>query len=736
VPRRIVFYTVLCFDFQPETGLLGIVPMRLPCLTAILLVPLCLRGEDPPPSITYPNTRVSRQWIDVNGVNLPVDDGIEWQGVKVYLSDSTLIGVDTKGASGGKTALWSAETSAFWNTLKIVEVEAQKDKKVWAVEMRARTEDDPLQKAVEYRELKTGKKIELPASRPTGVSLMPVRSLGTRCSVATPFFALVTTQENFEKVWQRLNGPSDPIVREEFSEPRPPQAGEGLLERERKPTVDFSKDVVLVYCIGDSANSSGISAEECYQDEKRILLRTQLHGFQTTGSWVFTRECSLFALPRLDGVAYVLEHNRQNYIGGPPMWTEMFRVAKIGDTSCELDAMPPVSQAKALPADFAREIKHFKTPDIGKDDFGDFWGKFEFDYYDDPSDGKKIRHGPFRKYRRDGEKEKTEFKGAYEHGRKHGLWTYYVQRFQDWDDKTPYYTETYERGELHGPVRIFDPAGKLVRAGQYEHGKAQGMWVGFHDNGMKSSEQTYDHDLLHGVSSTWNKNGRKLTEVHYVKGQFHGPYTRWHPDGYVAEKGRFVAGEAPPELVDSTGSRLYSCNHNALRGYRDGEWTRYGSDGKELWRGRFERGTGTWVNYDDEGRKTFEARLVRGVIDGECRTWNKQGGLEKLETIVPGGESVRMTFHANGVKESETRWRGGRPDGLQSHWDVDGKLEAEGEWRDGKPWSGDCMQLYEGIIRAYAEGKRVDGKKSRWTRKVAEEVAERERQEKEDRKKR
>src|SRR5262245_32305020 len=95
----------------------------------------CCAADDPPPpkappSITYGPSRSSKTWVDTPMGKVAVDEGIEWNGVKVYMSLTwTLVAVD---AQSGKT-LWSQNVSAFWNGLAIKEVEAD-GKKVWAVE--------------------------------------------------------------------------------------------------------------------------------------------------------------------------------------------------------------------------------------------------------------------------------------------------------------------------------------------------------------------------------------------------------------------------------------------------------------------------------------------------------------------------------------------------------------------------------------------------------------------------
>ena len=47
------------------------------------------------------------------------------------------------------------------------------------------------------------------------------------------------------------------------------------------------------------------------------------------------RPWGVFLLPRTDK-AFVVEYNRQRYIGGPAIWTEGFRVDELPDPAAEL----------------------------------------------------------------------------------------------------------------------------------------------------------------------------------------------------------------------------------------------------------------------------------------------------------------------------------------------------------------------------------------------------------------
>jgi hypothetical protein len=306
--------------------------MRTLTVTALLHVALVTvigsvqaADEPKPPSITYGGNRSSSTWVDTPKGRVAVDEGIEWQGIKVYLSLTwDLVAVDVKTSK----TLWSQNVSAFWNGLAIKEVEAEMGKKTWAVELRTTARDPDVRKLVVYHDLKTGKAITLPgqAEKVAGKAfkLRGVYS-GQTSSLDKPFTLVVSTAENWAKVRTRM-----------FAEGVKASAPEAK-------DVDFGKEILLVVSYGDSYNCRGLGVAESYEDDKRILVRMHAQTFQTVGpdgGGVRCRPYGIFVLPRAEKKAYVVERNRQRYIAGPPLWAEHVRFDALPDAAKELEQLP------------------------------------------------------------------------------------------------------------------------------------------------------------------------------------------------------------------------------------------------------------------------------------------------------------------------------------------------------------------------------------------------------------
>ncbi len=289
-----------------------------------LLLAAALAQDPPkePPSITYGPSRSSNAWVQKpgGGALVAVDEGVEWQGVKVYISLTyDLLGVDAK---TGKT-IWAADIGAFWNRVGFKEVEVAPGRKVWAVELKPGPRERQGQDRVQVHDLRTGKLIPTPEPAPAGTAFKPRAEWhGPQSGVGKAFRLVATTEENWKKVADRM-----------FEGQKRPEFGR----------IDFESEVVLVVSDGDSWNCNGISCGGAWEDGARILVRLHRHTYQTAGpdgGGVRVRPFGIFVLPRRAEKGIVVEGNFQRYIAGPPLWKETFRLEKLGDSARELDALP------------------------------------------------------------------------------------------------------------------------------------------------------------------------------------------------------------------------------------------------------------------------------------------------------------------------------------------------------------------------------------------------------------
>jgi hypothetical protein len=421
--------------------------MRAVCILAFAVIAMAMFGEEPP-SIEYPNSRSSTGNIVIGNLSVAIDKGVEWQGVKVYLSlTNDLVVVDAK----AQKVLWHKDVSAFWQIVGFREVEIEAGKKGWAVQLRSK--EDGTKDDAEYYALASGEKINVPAKVPAGENIEALTASSGTCAIGRPFTGLITTAENWEAFQKRLHGESDLRVsafeQDELLHLESPKAG-----ARDDLKIDFARTVALVICEGDTFNTFGYRFAAGYEDAARILVRINRDSFQTVNHAAHARPYAIFILPRRKNKAYILEQNVQAYVAGPAQWREIFRANKISDPAHELDALPRSRAAGVkpeVPGGLVREIKNFKTREPKKDDDFYFPLKFlaEYSYYED-SRKNMVLHGPFRRFEKKDGKEIDRVKGEFADGVPHGAWTFFNEK----GEKTAEATYEYGKGP---PVRISIP---------------------------------------------------------------------------------------------------------------------------------------------------------------------------------------------------------------------------------------------------------------------------------------
>lgn len=256
-----------------------------------------------PPKITYGASRQSTGWVIANGSQSAIDEGIEWQGRKAYLTLTyDLIVVDAK----TNKSLWVESVGAFWNTITFANMSKGQDAARWAVVLGSSAHPDYQQ----GYELESGKKLVLPGSSavPDGTTRIPRKTWSGSAGVFdTKKYQLVLSAEEWAKLRTELFG-------------RTPK---DLPEAE---DIDFTTEVLLVCYAGKATNWAGISVDLAVENDERLLLRLHRKTYQSMGNTKQEHPYGLVVLPRSYGKDYVLEYNSQNLIGGPPMWKEFTRM--------------------------------------------------------------------------------------------------------------------------------------------------------------------------------------------------------------------------------------------------------------------------------------------------------------------------------------------------------------------------------------------------------------------------
>lgn len=239
------------------------------------------------------------------------------------------------------------------------------------------------------------------------------------------------------------------------------------------------------------------------------------------------------------------------------------------------------------------------------------------------------RHGPTERFKANGSPVQS---GAYEHGKKEGPWT-------EWLESGDVVTSTFTADQRTGLCQRHTAEGQLVDVGTFQAGRRQGLWATFDREGHKESEGHYELDQKVGHWTTWKafvtQAGDKVMRVaeqDWVDGKKHGAYVRREKQGAVLEQGRFEAGR------------------------KIGLWTTFRRSGTKMEAGSFVKGKrhGTWILFHDSGQTGAEREYAGGELTGPVRRWNKAGQLIAEGHFLAGKKSGEWrTWNSTGELDPE-----------------------------------------------------------------------------------
>jgi antitoxin component YwqK of YwqJK toxin-antitoxin module len=264
----------------------------------------------------------------------------------------------------------------------------------------------------------------------------------------------------------------------------------------------------------------------------------------------------------------------------------------------------------------------------------------------------------------------------------------------------------------HGRMKTYFMSGKIYSDIEYFHGKEEGSWTWWYENGQKSKECFYEDGNFH-MKNAWLEDGTQIvkdgtghykafhsstkklvSEGNYNHGVKDGLWSIWFKKGQPEQTGNYTDGDF--EVInfwdkdgnlmvkDGTGSfkdMYYETDKIDAEGsYKDGKrvgtWKWYFLNGKIAGIASYVEGKldGYRVIYYPNGKKSFEGSYKDGEREGEAKWWywngNKleEGKFEEGSYILDKAWKIDGTLTVNGGS------------GYYYNWNTCGKLLSEGKY--------------------------------------------------------
>lgn len=153
-----------------------------------------------------------------------------------------------------------------------------------------------------------------------------------------------------------------------------------------------------------------------------------------------------------------------------------------------------------------------------------------------------VKHGAWRELAAEGS---LLVEGQYADGKMDGIWTHYHP-----PAKAPDPAPDPEAPAKPAPAPATPPAAPAAttspakeRQGAYQAGRKVGVWTRWYAEGTKAREATHDPATTIVPWTTWRDDGSKWATGTVVELRDQGEYTEWHSNGKLATKGVYEKGE-------------------------------------------------------------------------------------------------------------------------------------------------------------------------------------------------
>jgi uncharacterized protein len=241
-------------------------------------------------------------------------------------------------------------------------------------------------------------------------------------------------------------------------------------------------------------------------------------------------------------------------------------------------------------------------------------------------------------------------------------------------------SRTWIHGRQNGPFVEYHENGFEKTRGAFADDDKDGEWLAWHDDGGRPKlAETWKRGQLDGARREWFKSGVQRALSHWKDGVQVGVYRVWMAGGAPSVEGSFAAGRRDGEWSEWMEDGTLESKGRYVAGVEQGEWTRVQRLSKERYVERYVDGQldGVRTGFDAQGHKIAEGSFARGKAIGVHRAWFANGELRsQLEYQDGKPQGPAKYFHENGRVQSEGAFEAGKRQGRWTYYSDDGAVDA------------------------------------------------------------
>ncbi len=280
-----------------------------------------------------------------------------------------------------------------------------------------------------------------------------------------------------------------------------------------------------------------------------------------------------------------------------------------------------------------------------------------------------LLDGPLKEYNPQG---KLLSQGHMKSDTAYGQWSTYRE------DGSLFTVNIRKHDVVDGPLTVYYSSGKVEKKGTKKMGKTHGWWDEFYENGTLKSHEYFEHDLMEGLAETYYENGQLETKGTYLHGNKIGEWWFYYENGVVSKTGLYDSAG------NTTGLWQYNYtngNRNLLAERRDGKlhglYEDYYESGKlksksqcvnDLWQGNFEA-------YFENGVLSKKGNYIGDSLTGEWVYYNENGTLVVQGSFIDNKKNGKWIYNfPNGQTESLENFVLGALEGAYESYHENGVL--------------------------------------------------------------
>ena len=285
-------------------------------------------------------------------------------------------------------------------------------------------------------------------------------------------------------------------------------------------------------------------------------------------------------------------------------------------------------------------------------------------YLAEDAEGNLVNHGPYKEYDPAGGLVRS---GNYTMGKMEGPWFQVIPSPKvmlltdklDPGFRGPFRSEAnFINGELHGEWLVTDASGKPILLWPFELGKRQGVSTWFNSMDSSVREISYSADIPHGPAAEMTQPQGEISRQEYVEGRVLKARTDWFSPGKKRGEEKLLVAASQKIVAHDWWNNVVVSEPFAGEPIRHGAFTTYYANGQKMSEGEF----------------------VMGEPHGEFTWWSENGQTQTTGAFASGKRVGNWVWwHPNGVKMVTGNYEGGSQVGQWSHWSVDGRLLTRAE---------------------------------------------------------